>query len=331
MQTEKLNPSARAFMSQFNLKYPIVQAPTAGPAGARLAIAVANAGAMGALPLTWTPPQEVYELVKQVKAATSGSFFINYVLNFKPKSLDRALDAGASIVQFSWGMPDKALVAQVRTAGAKMGIQVTGRASTEMALAAGADYLVCQGLEAGGHVQASKALADILEDVLAVAADTPVLAAGGLASGHDIRKVLARGAAGAMLGTRFVATQESAAHPDYKQALLAAGENETVYTICLNKSWVAPHRILRNKTLAMWEAAGCPLPGKRPGEHDIVAYEPDGSPIERYQDHVPVEGMIGDVLDLGVYAGQGVAQISDLPSASSLIRRLWQEYGNEIA
>ena len=85
----ELNRQAKAFVSLFNLKYPIVQAPTAGPAGPELAIAIARSGAMGALPLTWRSPQEAYELVQQVKSATDGSFFVNYVLNFSPSPLTK--------------------------------------------------------------------------------------------------------------------------------------------------------------------------------------------------------------------------------------------------
>lgn len=329
--SNKLNPQAEKFVSLFNLKYPIVEAPAAGPAGVKLAIAVAEAGAMGSLPLTWSTPEEAYNKVKQVKAATNGSFFVNYVLNFPPTSLDKVLEAGVPAVQFSWGIPSKEIVSKVRVTEAKLGIQVTSGAGAKVALALGADYLVCQGVEAGGHVQASQPLVDTLEEVLSVASTLPVLVAGGIATGHDIKRMLALGAAGVVMGTRFVATQESVAHADYKQALLDADENATVFTVCLNKGWQnATHRILRNSTVEMWEAAGCPQPGHRPGEHEVVAYRQDGSALERYQGTPPVEGMTGNVTALGMYAGTGAAKIDDLPTVQGLINRLWQEYNDHV-
>src|SRR5262249_32967525 len=174
-------------------------------------------------------------------------------------------DAGSLIVQLSWGMTDRHLVAAVRAARAKMGVQVTSVGSARAALDLGADYLVCQGTEAGGHVQANSPLLETLPKVLDEAKTTPVLAAGGIATGADIRGVLSAGASGAMLGTRFVATEESFAHQVYKDALLRANRDDTVLTVCFEGGWPnAPHRVLRNGTFIRWDAAGCPPAGKRP-------------------------------------------------------------------
>src|SRR5690349_8971687 len=152
------------------------------------------------------------------------------------------------------------------------------------ALDLGADYLVCQGTEAGGHVQANRGLYETLPDVLKEARQVPVIAAGGIANGDGIRKALLASASGAMLGTRFVATAESNAHPAYQRALMAAHAKDTVLTVCFERGWPnAIHRALRNQTFVMWEAAGCPPAGKRPGERDILATRPDGSQVLRYQ------------------------------------------------
>jgi len=213
-----------------------------------------------------------------------------------------------------------------------MGLQVVGKENAQRAMELGPDFLVCQGIEAGGHVQANKPLMTALQEVLSVAEDVPVVASGGIATGHHIRKYSSAGAAAAVLGTRFVATVESVAHPEYKKELLAASTAEdTVFTVCLNKVWPnATHRILRtNETFKMWEAAGCPPKGDRPGEHDIVGVEEDGSKLERYVGIVPVSGMRKcDVNALGTYAGEGVGDINDIPSAGELVERLWNEFQN---
>jgi len=113
-------------------------------------------------------------------------------------SLNAALDAGAPIIQFSWGMPSKEVVAAVRAAKAKLGMQVTSAESARAALDLGADYLVCQGTEAGGHVQANRGLYQALPDVLNEARQTPVVASGGIGNGQGIRKALLAGASAAM-------------------------------------------------------------------------------------------------------------------------------------
>jgi nitronate monooxygenase len=263
-----------------------------------------------------------------------GTFFVNFVLAvdppFDPRSFDHALEAGAPVVQFSWGIPSPEHVGKVRAAHAKFGVQVTSAGSARAALNAGADYLVCQGIEAGGHVQATRPLqeqlVEVLNEVRRVRAAVPVLASGGISTGYDLHRVMARGAAGAVLGTRFVATRESRAHPEYKRALLAAEGHDTVYTTCLSKGWPnAPHRILRNPTFTMWEAAGCPPAGRRPGETDIVARDADNS-YERYRTRAPLESMTGAVMEMGTYAGTGVGSVRDLPAAGDLVRRLWREF-----
>ena len=323
-----LTPRAKALMSLFNLKYPIFQAPHGRATCPELAIAVANAGAMGAL-ASLESPDDARNAVLKVRAATKGSFAVNYLLWRGTASLSAALDAGAPIVQFSWGMPTKDVVSAVRAAGAKLGMQVTSAGSARAALDLGADYLVCQGTEAGGHVQANRGLYEALPDVLKEARQTPVVASGGLGNGQGIRKALLAGASAAMLGTRFVATVESNAHPDYKHAITSAHSKDTVLTVCFQEGWPnATHRALRNTTFVEWDSAGCPPVGKRPGEGDVLATRNDGSRILRYFAISPDRAMEGRVSECALFAGLGVDFIKDLPTAGELVERLWRECEN---
>lgn len=317
-----LNP----FCEQLGLDIPLVQAPTASIAGPELAAAVSSAGALGAMGLTWTPPDAAAQAVRQVRAATDRPFLVNFVLAFEPVSLPAALEAGAPVVTFSWGDPQPHL-ARVRASGAKVGVQVGNVQGACRALALGVDFVICQGLEAGGHVQSTTGLETLLPAVLAEVGDAvPVVAAGGLADGADIARALRLGAQAVMLGTRFVATQESRAHPEYKRKLVEAAAEQTALTICFDGGWPhAPHRVLRNSTLETWEAAGCPPPGRRPGEGEAVARTASGEPILRYEDTAPRGGMTGDIDAMALYAGTGVARIGDLPSAGEIVRRLWTE------
>jgi NAD(P)H-dependent flavin oxidoreductase YrpB (nitropropane dioxygenase family) len=184
--------------------------------------------------------------------------------------------------------------------------------------ALGVDFLICQGTEAGGHVQSTTPLHDLLPAVVEASDGIPVIAAGGLATREDVTRVLSWGASGAMLGTRFVATQESRAHPLYKAALLEG--TETALTVCFSGGWAqAAHRVLRNATIEAWEAAGSPPEGARPGEGEVVAQAASGEPILRYEDTAPRVGMTGNIAAMCLYAGTGVGKITDLPSASAVV------------
>ena len=177
-------PRAKALMETFGLKYPIFEAPHGNQTCPELCIAVANAGAMGSLAaFIFDSDERAHNAVSKVRSATKGNFFVNFVLQFGAKALQATLDAGAPTIEFSWGIPTKSMVAAVRAAKAKLGIQVVNAESTRIALDLGADFLVCQGTEAGGHVEASRGLYETLSIVLKEAGETPVIAAG--ASGME--------------------------------------------------------------------------------------------------------------------------------------------------
>lgn len=316
----------KKLMSQFDLKYPIFQA---APGGEALAIAVANAGGMGAVSLGWFEPKEAYEMVLRMKKATKGNFYANYILHLGTDSLDRALEAGCPTIQFSWGIPTAEMVKKIRGAGARLGIQVGSKLNTEMAMEHHPDFIICQGLEAGGHNQGTSYIADVLAEVVEAAKGVLVLVAGGISTGHDMRKVLKQGAAGVVMGTRFMATKESDAHDIYKNKLVEAGEKSTVYTNCFNLEWNAMHRVLRNNTFNKWEAQGCPLVGSKPGENDVVVTHPVWGSIKRYSLGSPFPDMTGDVEDMAMYAGEGVSRVNEILTASDLIGRIWQEFENK--
>jgi nitronate monooxygenase len=320
-------PRALALMTAFGLKNPIFQSGMGLAAGPELAIAVSRAGGLASLGQSGVGPVNTGPRIAQVKAATDRPFSINYLLSSDVTTLQIALDAGAPIVQFSWGVPSKEFVAAIRRAGAKMGIQVGGPAGAEQALDLGADYIICQGTAAGGHVQAISPLEETLPRVIDLAKATPVLAAGGIASGAAIRRALVAGASGVFMGTRFVATREAFVHDDYKAALTKANASDSVLTVCFQDGWPnAPHGALRNRTLTMWEAAGCPPPGKRPGEGDVLATSSAGTDRLRYRTGMPLRTDVGErITEMCLFAGKGVESIRDIPGAGELVERLWQE------
>lgn len=307
------------------LKFPIMQAPIGSMAGVDLAAAVSNSGGLGSLALTWTPPDQALDLIHQVQGKTSQPFFVNYVLAFPVLSLDLALEAGVRVITFSWGDP-KHLIQKCHQVNALVGVQVGTSAGARSAQDSGADFIICQGVEAGGHVQSTTPLMSLLEAAVQTCPDIPIVAAGGLSNGEDIAKALTAGADAVMLGTRFIATVESRAHPLYKQTLVESKSENSVMTLCFNGGWDhAPHRVLRNSTLQAWEDAGCPPAGSRPGEGGKIASSTTGRIVTRYDDMPPALDMDGDILACCLYAGLGCEKIENIPAVAELLTELWSE------
>jgi NAD(P)H-dependent flavin oxidoreductase YrpB (nitropropane dioxygenase family) len=241
------------------------------------------------------------------------------------KRLAACLEEGVEVVSFFWGDPS-ALVPRAREAGARVLQTVGSTDEARRALDAGVDVLLAQGWEAGGHVRGTVTTMVLVPRVVDVSGSVPVVAAGGIADGRGVAAALALGAAGACLGTRFLASTEAAVHPLYQQHIVGAQEGDTVYTTLFDGGWPgAPHRTLRNSTVHAWERAGRPAPGQRPDEGTPVANRADGSPIERYSDVIPLPGMSGNVEALALYAGQSSGLVGGVKPAASIVHDLVSE------
>src|SRR6266851_8428685 len=270
--------------SLLNIELPIVQAPMGGVVSPALAAAVSNAGGLGMLPLTWHNIEEVRRVIRQTLQLTDRPFGVNLILHWpQQERLKVCLEEGIRVVSFFWGDPSP-YIAAVHAAGSLVMHTVGSAAEASQVRDVGVDILVAQGWEAGGHVWSQVATLPLVPCVVDAVAPAPVVAAGGIADGRGLAAVLALGAAGAWIGTRFLASQEADAHPVYKQKVLQAAETDTVYSRLFDGGWPdAPLRTLRNSTVTNWEASGSLPSGERPGEGEVVAtWIDDGSPILRY-------------------------------------------------
>src|SRR5262249_27879143 len=186
--------------------------------------------------------------------------------------------------------------------------------------------------EAGGHVRGDVATLPLVPAVVDAVAPVPVVAAGGIADGRGLAAALALGAGGAWIGTRFLASEEAAIHPRYRERLLQANENDTVYLQDLfDVRWPdAPHRTLRNKTVAAWEAAGRPASGGRPGEGEVIATSRSVGPIVRYQSYTPGADAEGDIDALSLWAGQSVGLVRKVQPAGEIVREIAEEAGSVL-
>ena len=305
---------------------PVVLAPMGGAVTPALAAAVSNAGGLGMLPLTWTSPDEVAAVVDETRQQTERPFGVNLGLAWEQhERLAAVLAAGARIVSFFWGDASD-IIGEARDAGAIVFVTVGTAEEGRAAAAAGADVVVAQGWEAGGHVWGTVSTLALVPRVVDAVAPVPVVAAGGIADGRGLAAVLALGAVGAWVGTRFLAASEAAIHPDYRRRILAAGEADTFFGTLFDRGWPdAPHRTLRNSTVEAWEPAGRPVSGSRPGEDDEPASRLDGSPINRYTSTTPTAEMAGDVEPLPHWAGQGVGLVTREESAAVIVDSLVRE------
>ena len=301
-------------------------APMGGAVTPTLAAAVSNAGGLGMLPMTWTSPAEIATVVDETRQLTQRPFGVNLGLAWDQRErLAAALAAGVRIVSFFWG-DASSIIGEAREAGAIVFVTVGTAEEARAATAAGADVVVAQGWEAGGHVWGTVSTLALVPRVVDAVAPVPVVAAGGIADGRGLAAVLALGGDGAWVGTRFLAAREAEIHPDYRRRILAASEADTFYGTLFDRGWPdAPHRTLRNSTIEAWERAGRPASGSRPGETDEPASRPDGSPVNRYASATPTAALMGDVEPLPHWAGQGVGLVTREASAAAIVESLVTE------
>jgi nitronate monooxygenase len=302
------------------IEQPIVQAPMS--AVPELAAAVSNAGALGTLALTWSNPTG--DVVRETAALTDRPFGGNLILNSdQHERLDSALEAGLKIVSLMWGDPS-GYVEEVHEAGGVVLHTVRSAEEARRVVASGVDVVVAQGWEAGGHVWGQVSTLPLVPAVVDAVAPVPVIAAGGIGDTRGVAAVFALGAQAAWLGTRFLLAEEMPIHEQYRRLLMDAIETDAQwYPDLYDVGWAdAPHRVLRNSTAEMWEAAGRPPTGSRPGEGDVIAHFASGEAIVRYETAAPMVGTTGDIEALSLWAGQSVALAKKQQTAAEIVAEL---------
>src|SRR3974390_2618174 len=206
------------------IEYPIIAAPM-GPdlTGPDLVAAVSNAGGLGLLQAQLCPPPLFRKEIRRVRALTDRPFGVNLILHFPAEDhVAVCLEERVPVLSFFWGDPTP-YVERAHAAGVTVFHQVGSVAEAERAAAAGVDVIIAQGVEAGGHIAGEVSTLALVPLVVDAVAPRPVAAAGGIADARGVVAVLALGAQAAVLGTRFLASAESRAHPRYKQMVLEAG------------------------------------------------------------------------------------------------------------
>lgn len=301
---------------------PVLLAGMGGVSHWELAAAVANAGGYAMLGMVRETPDLIAAEVTALRAATARPFAVNVIpaateAGLLDAQLGRCLDLGVTAFTFFWDvMPE--VVARVKRAGCLVLHQVGTPEAARMAEDAGADVIIAQGVEAGGHVHGRRPVFDLTAAILEKAS-VPVVASGGLATGRDLARALAMGAAGIQCGTAFLATTESFAHPYHKDRVVAASGADTVLTDIFVLNWPkgAAVRVIAN---SVTEALDGRLLGHDP---DALPREPiawDGDqPRLRYSTDSPLRTTTGELEAMALYAGQGAGAITAIvPAADRL-------------
>src|SRR4051794_10091934 len=292
------------------IEHPILLAPMGSAAGGKLAAAVTHAGGLGLVGSGYASTKAIRQELAEAGNARVGIGFILWALERNPAALDVALDARPAAIMLSFGDPAP-FTGQIKDAGCKTICQVQTLAQAKEAAAAGADVIIAQGRDAGGHSGMTRGTMGLVPAVVDAVAPIPVVAAGGIADGRGVAAALALGAAGVSMGTRFTATRESLWDQAMKAATLAAGGDQTeqtrVFDVVRGALWPAiyPGRALRNAFSARWN-----------GREDALAVD------QKRQEEAYLATAPDDFATRVVWAGEGVDLVKDMPAASEIIERI---------
>jgi nitronate monooxygenase len=323
------------FLDRIGLEYPVVQAGMGGGVvRAELAGAVSAAGALGTIGLLPTDMFDA-ELRAARERASGRPVAANLLVPFTRAGHVRAcVESGAALVVFHGGLGSR-WHGPLREARIPVFCTVGNLDQARAAVAAGVDGLVAQGEEAGGHLMGAEPLAELLPQVRTLVADLPVLAAGGIADADDVRRVLDAGAIAAVAGTRFLLTEESRAHPEYKRRVTSA--TKTLRTMLFCFGWSLAHRVVSNAATDRWcgpngevpswlrlaDRASGPVSRLLPVSAGAFVAARQRVSVPLFGPALPVAGMPDETVERSaLYAGETVRKISDVIPAREAVQRL---------
>lgn len=289
------------------VRHPVFLAGMAAISGPRLVAAVANAGGMGVLGGLRLPPQALRGWIRETRSLTDRPFGVNLVPQFGGPEVFEAqfrvvLEERPRLLSLFYAENYGAdMIPRARAAGLVVMVQAGTVALARKAIAHGADIIAAQGAEAGGHLnRGTIGLMALLPAIIAAAEGRPVLAAGGITTREDVRAAMALGAAGVLVGTAFVASAESEAHPLYKRKIVEATTDDTEYRTGYSFGWRygTPHRVIPNRD-----------------RRNLLRFVGGGA---RAIDRPAL------ARKLSLYAGQGVGRIHDIVPAADRMAELIQ-------
>lgn len=298
------------------IEYPILQGGMIWVSDAGLAAAVSEAGGLGVIGAGGMPAETVEGEIRKARELTARPFGVNVPI-ISPLAegiFETAARLGVPVLTTSAGNP-RTYTARAREAGMKVVHVVSNVRMAGKAQEAGVDVIVAEGYEAGGHNGFDEITTMVLVPQVVDAVEVPVVAAGGIADARGMAAAFALGAEGVQLGTRFLASLESPAHPRYKELILSSGDCSTVIT---GRAF-GPVRVLRNRLAEM-----------------ILRAESEGWAPEKVQEMIgsgrSVKACLEGDLDEGSFmSGQIAGMITELKSAKEIVAELVEGYERVMA
>ena len=305
-----MNPISRLF----GIKYPIIQAGMVWCSGWRISSAVSNAGGLGLIGAGSMYPQVLREHIRKCKKATNNPFGVNVPLLYP--DIDQIMqiiaEEGVKIVFTSAGNP-ATWTSYLKQKGILVVHVIANTKFAKKAEESGADAIVAEGFEAGGHNGREETTTLCLIPLIKEAVSIPVIAAGGIASGKSMLAAFALGADAVQIGSRFAASEESSAHPNFKKAIINADEGDTKLSL---KSLV-PVRLLKNEFYRLVEQAEL----KGANRNELMELLGRGR---------AKKGMFeGDMVEGELEIGQVAAAIHKIQPAGVILQEIWQEFLSE--
>ena len=301
--------------SLFGIQYPLIQAGMIWCSGWELASAVCNAGGLGILGAGSMYPDELLDQITKCKAATNKPFAVNLPLLYPDidQHIQIIIKEKVPIVFTSAGNPAK-WTDTLKNEGITVVHVVSNEKFARKAEASGVDAIVAEGFEAGGHNGREETTTMVLIPQITQAVKIPVIAAGGIGTGKTMLAAIALGAEAVQIGSRFVATQESSAHPNFKQAVIDAKDGST--QLSLKK--LTPVRLIKNP---FWE--------------EIAEAENEGATPEKLAEILgrarAKKGMFeGDMTEGELEIGQISGYINEIKPAAEIVKEIVKDYNQEL-
>lgn len=295
-------PISTPLTQLLGIRHPILLAPMGDTAGGQLAAAVSDAGGLGLIGGGYADPNWLTVELDAAGAARVGVGFITFALDQRPDTLRVALDARPAAIQLSFGDP-RPYADSIHAEGALLICQVQTPDEIAMALTAGADVIIAQGQDSGGHGRPDRGTIGLIPSVIDTVGELPVVAAGGIADGRGLAAALMLGAAGVSMGTRLFASTDSASSPLETEILVSARTADTLRTeafdVVRGPSWPPGYdgRVVRNRLTELW------------------ATDPSHSDAEKLY----LEAAEDDYTVRPVWAGQGLDLIRSIESPAAII------------
>jgi NAD(P)H-dependent flavin oxidoreductase YrpB (nitropropane dioxygenase family) len=312
----------------FGLTTPIVNAGMAMIARPALAAAVCEAGGLGTVGSDINPPDVLRDLIRQTKALTKRPFGVDLIGDFVTNEhISVLIEEQVALAIFFWTLPTVEHVERLKQSGVKVWMQIGRVVEAEQAAVLGAEALIVQGAEAGGHNRAEASTMTLFPRIRARFPALPLLAAGGIIDGRTMAAALVLGADAVWCGSRFLASQEAEAHDAYKARVLSADVGDTAILSIYGPEW--PGQAMR---AIVNDGARMAL-GREPEATDDASGQIIGStilngqkiPTPRYSAILPTRDFDGDIEQACLTAGQSAGNIDEILPAGEIVRRMTNE------